>query len=643
MKNNLVSLSLGLAVGISILVFSCKKEDPLPSLPDGVTAVENVEEHLTFTEEEEGIPDRVQLVNLPIVLTDTALERSGCRKDNVWGHVAEIPTLHLGGEILSATHVALSGELATISYHLRGDGAKGAVEVVNLSNPKKPKITGQIMFERADVNAVILQKIPNGNKRKVWIAMSDNANGAVLGELMLKGKKFEQDYYRQVKLSKNLTGGIAASANSIVEAGEYLYVTAGKSNGGVFCLRSSDLSLVGFKEFSNAKGVAVDESGVHVAFLRTGPEASVLTDVAGSVNFSTAYPLGEVSHQNVQDSEGGKASISFGNQGSDRIYVATGKNGLKVINLTSGEEQFATPPSMLDNGNTNGISVDEYFSYVANGADGLAIFPHTTWDDPDIDHCFFWDLNEPTASANFVESDGDWIFVAKGEGGFKVLKRPNPEDLLTTCGFDAVGVPDCAETQSNCASLMAALNAVAPINGDLAELHPEYFGAGSSELLLLEDSELELTFLDENSSLTHTIGYYFYPADCPPSIEEGLVGLVAFPNFSEQGGGGGLVSGSTVKMHANFRAGTKIGFFMSPKGWDGSGLVKGQGLYYTNPQYNSTPVQHGLVFYENDCDAIIVAFDQNPPLALGSDYRDAVFQVKVNTPSAVDVHSFVQL
>ncbi len=627
-------------VSLTFLVFSCQKDKDLT--PTDELQVEKVEEHLSFLEVEEGIPDRVEWINRPLILTDTSLERGGCRKEALWAHIAEIATLQYNGQNMSATHVSLVGDLALVTYHLRGGDHKGAIEVVDLKNPEKPKITGQAFLLQADVNAIVVQKTAQGNNRKIWLALSDEKNGAVLGELMLQNKKFKKDYFRQAKLAYQLEGEVSASANAVTEVGNFLYVTTGRTNGGVFCLRSSDLGTVGFKQFTDAKGIATN--GTMVASLKATEEAEVYVDVVGSTSFSTKYPIGSVVHQNVEDELGGKVSLFFGEQNPDYLFIAGGKTGLKVLDISSGQTMFDSPEKMLKSGNTNGVTMDNQYSYVANGADGLAIFETGTDGLPDASHVFLWDLNETGASANFVESGNDWVFVAKGEGGFKILKKPNPEDVLALCAFDADGKPEYLTANSNvCTDYISRLNGVIPVNGNLLVTHPEFMTNGASEILLTKDTEVSLTFVEENTGLKHAIGYYAYPADCVPEREEDLVGLVAFPNFSGQGSGGTLVAGNTIKLHAKFKANTMIGFFLVPHGWTGSAVKSGQALLYTNPQYNNDPFKQGLIFHDAACDEIIVTFDQLQLPTNLVDFRDVVIQVNVSESGAVDTHDLIPL
>ncbi len=627
-------------LGVALTAFSCQKDTTVE--PTDKTVVQNVEEHLEFLQMEEGIPDRLALVNLPVVLTETDFGRSACPKEAIWAHVGEIATLNHAGKNLSATHVAISGNLALVSYHLRGEEHLGAVEVVDLSNPIAPKITSQIIFLQADVNAIAIEESNTiGGAKKVWVAMSDAKNGAVVGELSLNGKKFESSTYRNIKLAYNISGQISPAANAIAQSDDLLYVTAGRSNGGVFAINKSDLSLAGVKQFPNAKGVAVSDS--KVACLQAADDnATLFLDKPGAFSFEDKYSISKFEHQNVDNLYGGKAALNFSADGNI-LYVAAGATGVRAIDINSGKEVFESPAEMLVSGNSNGVSSDDQYVYAANGADGLAIFTFGTDGLPDPSHVFLWDLDEKNASANFVASNGDWIFVAKGQGGFKILKKPSPADVLSLCAFDGKGKPNClVADQPICEKLLPELNAKLPINGNINAQNANYLTKGESEILLTEDTEIMLTFLEENTNQTHAVGYYAYPADCPPSNAADLVGLIAFPNFSKSGSDGSLVPGSTVKLHNSFKANTKIGFFLVPKGWDGSKVKAGQNLFYTNKAFSQNSRKQGLIIYEDSCDAIVVAFEQSPSNSSQADFREAVMQVHISSPTAVDKQTLLQ-
>ena len=102
-----------------------------------------------------------------------------------------------------------------------------------------------------------------------------------------------------------------------------------------------------------------------------------------------------------------------------------GSEGMKAVNIETGAVVYTSPLDMLTTGNTHGLAVDDRSIYLANSDDGLFIgcIPEI----PEIgDNMIFvqhWDLDESGASANMVQTDGEWVFVAKGGGGLKILRK----------------------------------------------------------------------------------------------------------------------------------------------------------------------------------------------------------------------------
>ncbi len=631
---------------IATLTFSCTPDHSLSPSDDGFVA--DVETHLSFTENlTDGMPDRVTAFNTALILGDTSLGRSEPGDDAIWVHVADIASTTLDGEQLSATQVVFAAGRAYVSYHVRGPVYKGLVEVIDLGNPKVPKVIGQAFFLHADVNAIGVEKEAQGDKRKVWLALADEKKGGILAELEMKNNVFNPNYYRQTELEPFLAGDKStASANGVVEAGDLIYITSGRTNGGVFGFKKSSMDFVGVREFSNAKAVASNgnEEGLSVvAALSAGDNATLYLNNVGTADFTAEIPLGmSISHKNVDDPLGGKFTLAFGGDGSNLLHVAAGDKGIVVIDITTGEKRYTSPDDMLPDGNCNAVHLDNQFLYAANGADGIAICSLDGEGLPNEEHVFLWDLDEPGASANFVQTDGDWVFIAKGEGGIKILKKPHPGDLLPLCGFDADGAPTCQIAKPACDGLMDVVNLTLPVNAKQPVLHPEWFTGGAHEILLEEDAGLEVTFVDENTNQKHALGYYFYNQDSPPASSSELVGLIVFPNFSKSGSGGSLVAGYTMPLHGVMEAGTKVGFFLVKKGWNGSELSFGQGMLFTNPAYNPNPHKQGLLMYDADCDIYLGAFEHNPLPSANADFREAVFSVKVSPATAVDAHEFIQ-
>ncbi len=633
---------------------SCKK-DSISTPEDNPPILSEVsDDYFSSQSNSSGIDGRMAYSNDVVrwestnpFTSGTADTRSGdSYADIYWLHVADVMPLVVSGETLSATHIDFLDDKAYVSYHKRGNDHVGAFEVVDLSDPAKPIVIYQWFIEHADINAIKVGKHSNGTDVNVWIAMSDSRKGATLGEVRMSSVGGFKEF-KLVDLSKFIDGGITSSANSVSQSGDYLYVSSGKTYGGAFCLDAYDLSVVGSVEFPNGKYIEANGdaySATKVVSLQTGDNATIRTEDIGDFHFANEYNIGTILHQNVDVISRGKSTLHFVDNNPDEVYITMGMDGLKRFNIHTGEETWSSPSDMITSGNTNGITSDEEFIYVANGADGLTVFTK-----PEIgespERVFQWDLDDAvTASANMVATHSEWVLVAKGQGGVKILKRPQPGDYLPIDSYNDQGVPDnLGEDQVTCPTLMSEIftNALPEGTNNVVE-HPEYFTPDvPSSILITQDAELSITFLHEGAGYKNVLGYYYYNADYPPNSIDDIQKLIAFPNASANGSGGGLFEGNTVELLGNFQANTVVGFFLNSNGWNGT-ITEGYGGHYTDYQFNQDSHRQSILMYDADCNATVIGFEDIDISGGDRDFNDAIFQIKSYPDNAYDVSKFIQ-
>jgi len=485
---------------------SCKKDNFTPQELTNPNLSEVPEGYFGSEKNPNGFADRITFQN-KVVMWENMQDRDSLTAGSVdtrtgndysdifWVHVADIQPYVLFGETLSATHIDFFDDKAYVSYHKRGNTHLGALEIIDLSNPAQPKVTFKGYLSKADVNAITVGKDSNGQDINVWLALSDSDKGAVLGEVkMTNGTNYGG--FSLVNLSNHIEGGITSSANSVTQSGDYLYVSSGKTYGGAFCLDADDLSVLGSVEFQNGKYIDVngpDGIATKVVSLQTGTESSLRVEDVGAFHFSDEYQVGEILHQNVDVIARGKSVLHFVDNDPDEVYITKGMNGLSRVNIHTGEETWKSPEEMITTGNTNGMTSDGEFIYVANGADGLSVFTQPLpRESPE--HVFQWDLDDAqTASANMVQTHGEWVFVAKGQGGVKILKRPQPGDYLPIDSYDAQGRPDnLAADQPTCPTLLSNIfTNFLPEGVNAKATNPQFFGNNvPTNIVLTEDAEV---------------------------------------------------------------------------------------------------------------------------------------------------------
>ncbi|MEQ6125036.1 DUF4114 domain-containing protein [Pseudotenacibaculum sp. MALMAid0570] len=571
---------------------------------------------------------------------------NGAQELYYWEHVAEVDPLVIEGKTLSATHISLADNKAYVSYHKQGNDHVGAIEIIDLSNPNFPIIVSQASFLKSDINAVTSDFEGSITSRKIWLAMSDALHGAQVIEIESVGGLLTENYQR-VNLSNILEGsGVSASANGITSTNNYLYVTSGKTYGGTVVLNKDNLNGLSSESYSDAKYVAVNgrTNNAKVVSLVTGDNASIRVGNVGSDLSTSSYGIGSIFHQNVIETYRGKSTMEFSPKNNNNIYVAKGKDGIALVNINSGDIVSESKGTMLIAGNTNGVTTDNDYIYAANGSDGISISPHPEAGG-DIEPIFYWDLAQEDASANFIMADGEWVFVAKGGGGFKILRKRTKDEYKTITTYNDKGKPDGMEEDITvCSTLLPNIYAnVLPEQQNAMELHPEFFENPVKNITVTEETELYLTFIDEGAGYKNVLGYYTYQEGNVPTSEEQLDKIVIFPNASAQGSGGELVRGNTMRLLGTFEPGTVIGFFVIANGWRNGQITDGYYSQHTNIDYNLSGRQQSLIFYDATCNSTVIAFEDITVPNGDNDFNDAIFQITSSNPNALDTSSFIQI
>lgn len=349
-------------------------------------------------------------------------------KNNIVDDVASNVPIVLIGEIappvyenttLRATHVAINGSFAYVSYNVEGSKYLGAVDVVNISDPHNPKIELQAILPNTDVSSV------NYYNNALYIAGATNSNDidesnpAVLIKMELEGG-LPTDNIKLIDMTSYVATDVIANANGI-------YGVSGNngdiakynlsSNELMKSVKLSDLRALG--EYKDKIIVLSGKEGVHIY------DAVNLNEVK---NFSTSQDIAE-----------SKRTIDFYN---DHVLVAEGKKGVKFYNIDRGSNTATIDLPTVTGVNqnevvTNAVTVTKEHVFMANGAAGLAV--HDLKDG--ISNISKTGTLEIDGSTNYVKSSEGYIFVAGGLGGLKILKIVEEESTSTTTKITCTGLP----------------------------------------------------------------------------------------------------------------------------------------------------------------------------------------------------------
>jgi hypothetical protein len=335
--------------------------------------------------------------------------------------VAEIAPPEVGGVVLQATSVALDGgDKGLVSYNTQGAQRSGAIDWITSFSSARPRLRSQIVFNDTDISAVATQ----GSVVYAAAATDDPSASmpAVLDRIRLNNDRFTLRNARRAQMS-------SFAATSVIRVGNTVYATSG-SNGEVVGYDNNDLDEEGAFPLHDARWVAWDKDGDRIVVAQGTPGQLSLFEeeefAGGTMTLLDSFPFPGA------DVPEAKTTVDVA---GSQAYVAAGTAGVQIICLDSGEVVGSVPrpdpasvgldPSVVV---TNAVAVDKDLMFISNGEAGVYVatseedFKDYSCDEsPEIrmlGKLQFGDLE----SVNHVEYENDYLFVAAGLGGVKVVE-----------------------------------------------------------------------------------------------------------------------------------------------------------------------------------------------------------------------------
>jgi hypothetical protein len=297
---------------------------------------------------------------------------------------------------------------AYVTYNTQGPRYLGGVDIVDISSPYNPELVSSVVFinqetnKGKDVNSVDVKYSPSTQSNTfLWITGADETLDSAFVERYELNSSNQFDSVQSVNFS--LKGYVGTDVRFY---NDKVYVTSG--TGGGLTILDNQMKEVSFMNIENARSVDVNKDFEIV--LGGNP--------------------GHLYNPGIWDKEIGGATDPEA-KSILRLYnkfalVALGQDGLKCYDVSSNMPTVisALPRPAVPEGEspldyvTNGVSVsDNGWVYIANGAGGLDIAKI------DSDGQLTWMGNvNLEASVNFVEANANYVFVARGVLGLKILK-----------------------------------------------------------------------------------------------------------------------------------------------------------------------------------------------------------------------------
>ncbi|MBT8337339.1 MAG: hypothetical protein KJO11_12100 [Gemmatimonadetes bacterium] len=410
-----------LAVGAVVLLSaSCGDEDGL------VTPTDQADHRISITNDEGALSARVSYPEAPVVVEPPSEGQFAAPGRTIslaaqadpleLTLIAEVNPPTIDGTLVQATSVAIKGlDNAMVSYNMVGAPRLGGIDWITKLTRNRPAISASAAFNDTDVSALSME----GNF--VYAAASTEPlefpAPAVLERLKLRGNKFVLEDNLQVPLTSYV------GTSSLVTNGE-VYATSG-DGGGLFAFDKNDLSLLGSYPLDDARWVTWDEEGGRIVVAQGTPGRLAVFAAGGSL---TAPVVIDFDGADVPESKstvevlGGKA------------FIAAGPQGVQIVCLDDGSVLGSVPipdpallgldPSVVV---TNAVTVDEDVMFISNGEAG--VYVARADEDFESSGCAQQQMTmlgklrfDDLQSANHVSFKNQWLIVAAGLGGVKVVK-----------------------------------------------------------------------------------------------------------------------------------------------------------------------------------------------------------------------------
>ncbi len=365
------------------------------------------------------LASRVNYLN-QIIEIDTSLQVGGLAKPAVdpvsLVLIAEVDPPSIDGQVLQATDIFIKSNKAYIAYNMIGEPYLGAVDIFDIKDEEDPELVSSMLFTDSDVNGLTFKS------NYLYLAMATNRDEfestAVVEKVRIRHDELTDE---------TQTFDVPSWAATDVEVtGNHLFVTSGADSGYVTVIRLNNDEVVFSYPVEDARGVATD--GLDVAVVAGTPARMVTFD----------YDSGEL----LNDYELEGATIDFSKSTIEihrkKAILALGDGGTQIICLDDGSviDQIEPPevegldPSVTV---TNAASTDSKTLYMSNGEAG--VYVAYTRDKFDSRDCDVDDLQligefrlDDLESVNAIKVKKDYLFVAGGLGGLKILEVTEEDD-----------------------------------------------------------------------------------------------------------------------------------------------------------------------------------------------------------------------
>jgi len=366
---------------------------------------------ITITTDQATLNQRLDLTNSGVVAIENsnATGKMAAAASTTFPlvQIAEVkPPVDANGRTLQASHVTVNGNYAYVSYIMRGDAYSGAIDVIDVSDPYKPKLVTSALIPNTDITSLTF----SGSNLIIGAAKDVDKDPLLTNNPAIA---FNMELSSGLLTDKLKTNYLESRVTTDVAANTANYFAVTGDNGSLFKLSSSTKAVTGKVAVADLRSIALTSDKIVTLSGTKGVNIYNQTTLALQKSFSTST-----------DVSGAKRTMDID---GTKLFVSEGKNGLGVYDINSGSKlQTLGIPTAAEDNVTNAVSFNDGYAFVANGALGLNVYQSAT------------QLNllgsvGIAGSSNYVKSSGNYIYVASGTGGLKIIKMEKPSTAFESC------------------------------------------------------------------------------------------------------------------------------------------------------------------------------------------------------------------
>ncbi|WP_286968602.1 hypothetical protein [Flavobacterium sp. UBA4854] len=367
--------------------------------------------NITITSDQSTLNKRLDLTNSGVIsIENGALTGKSAETTNTsfpLVQIAEVkPPVDANGRTLQASHVTVNGNYAYVSYIMRGDAYSGAIDVIDVSDPYKPKLVTSALIPNTDITSLTF----SGSNLIIGAAKDVDKDTQLAGNPAIV---FNMELSSGLLTDKLKTNYLESRVTTDVAANTSNYFAVTGDNGSLYKINSSTKVIAGKAAMADLRSIALTSDKVVTLSGTKGVNIYNQSTLALQKSFATS-----------NDVSGAKRTMDID---GTKLFVSEGPNGLGVYDINSGSKLQTIGITTAGEDNvTNAVSFNDGYAFVANGALGLNVYQSTT------------QLNllgsvGIAGSSNYVKSSGDYIYVASGTGGLKIIKMEKPSTTFASC------------------------------------------------------------------------------------------------------------------------------------------------------------------------------------------------------------------